>query len=159
MNILGIKAVEEHEIEIICGLPQNEYELYFMFPAAKWPLTVEQMSSAIKNRYDSTVITYDGEIAGFANFYEVAPNAYVSVGNVVVNPKFRKNGVGKYLIETMERIAKANYSVKEVRISCFNTNTRGLNFYHKLGYKPFDLEMKLNHKNEAVAFIKFRKSV
>jgi hypothetical protein len=90
------------DLPFICNFPQDENELYFMFPKALFPLTVEQLQSSINSRTDSTVI-YSGEtVLGFANFYEVVEGDYCSIGNVIINPVFRGKWVGTFLIKTME---------------------------------------------------------
>ncbi|NYS39579.1 GNAT family N-acetyltransferase, partial [Pseudomonas syringae pv. actinidiae] len=33
------RPLEEKDIPIICELPQNADELFYMFPRATWPLT------------------------------------------------------------------------------------------------------------------------
>jgi hypothetical protein len=93
------RAVDHTDIEIICKFPQDENELYFMYPKSVFPLTAEQLKSAIDSRFDSTVILSENDIAGFANFYEAEKGTYCSIGNVIVNPVFRGKGVGAFLIK------------------------------------------------------------
>ena len=85
-------------------------------------LSVEQLQTVVENRSDSTVILLDKEIVGFANFCEVKTNESCSIGNVIVSSNFRNKGIGKYLMVIMESIALERYNVKEIHISCFNTN-------------------------------------
>ena len=138
---LSYRAVQADDLIKISQLPQNEEELFFMFPRAEYPLTESQLEAAINNRFDSTVILLNDDIAGFANFYEVKENQHCSIGNVIVNANYRHMGVGKYLIQTMERIAVEKYNVLELHLSCFNTNTKGILLYSKLGYIPYKFEI------------------
>jgi ribosomal protein S18 acetylase RimI-like enzyme len=154
---LSYRAVGKRDFEIICRFPQNLEELFFMFPKAEYPFTVNQLETAVENRFDSTVILYDEEIAGFANFYEVKRNEHCSIGNVIVNPKFRNIGIGKFLIETMENIGAEKYNVSEFRLSCFNTNINGILLYSKLGYKPYEIEKRTGRENEIFALIKMKR--
>lgn len=156
---LSYRTVEKHDFETICKLPQNPEELFFMFPKAAYPLTVSQLESAVKNRFDSTVILCDGEIAGFANFYEVKENEYCSIGNVIVKSGYRNKGIGQFLIKTMEGIGIEKYNVSEFRLSCFNTNTNGILLYAKLGYKPYEIEKRINSGNETFALLKMKRKV
>jgi ribosomal protein S18 acetylase RimI-like enzyme len=143
----------------ICSFPQNETELYFCFPKAVFPLTVDQLSSSIDNRFDSTVIIVHNTIAGFANFYEAEKDKHCSIGNVIINPLYRGKGVGEYLIKTMEDKAIKKYNVKEIHISCFNANVAGLLLYNKLGYCPYEIEKRFDKHSVPVAMIKLRKII
>ena len=153
------RAVENNDLDIISKFPQNEDELYFMFPKAVFPLTVDQMQTSIDSRYDSTVILCNDIIVGFANFYEAIVDQHCSIGNVIVNPLFRGKGAGKYLIGVMESIAIKKYTVSEIHISCFNLNVIGLLLYHKLGYFPYDIEKWIDKKSNQAVLIKMKKEI
>lgn len=158
-NYLSHRTVEISDIEKICQLPKNEEELFFMFPKAEYPLTESQLESAINSRFDSTVIQFNNDIVGFANFYEVRKNLYCSIGNVVVDANYRNLGIGKYLIQAMEQIAVEKHNVSELHLSCFNTNIKGILLYSKLGYVPYEIEKWLSPQNELLALIKMRKTI
>lgn len=159
INALSYRPIKISDLEKICQLPQNKEELFFMFPKADYPLSVEQLEAIVINRSDSTVILYDNEIVGFANFYEVKENNYCSIGNVIVSSNFRNKGIGLFLIETMESIALKKYDVREIHISCFNMNTKGILLYSKLGYTPYEIEERLDKKESKVAFVKMKKEI
>lgn len=156
---LSYRALEKADMEKICQLPLNEEELFFMFPKADYPLSVEQLEIAVANRFNSTVILFNNEIVGFANFYEVKENEYCSIGNVIVSSDIRNKGVGKYLITTMELIALEKYNVREIHISCFNTNTKGILLYSKLRYNPYDMEIRVDKREQRLALIKMKRSM
>lgn len=156
---LSYRIIQERDLAEICKLPQNADELFFMFPKAEYPLTVTQLKKTLTNRFDSTVILQDKMLVGFANFYEVEDNNYCSIGNVIVKADFRNQGIGIFLIKTMENIALQKYKVSEYRLSCFNTNTNGILLYSKLGYQPFDIEKRDNKYRESLALIKMRKQI
>lgn len=158
-NYLSYRTVEISDLKVISQLPKNEEELFFMFPKAEYPLTESQLESAINSRFDSTVVLFNNAIVGFANFYEVKKNKYSSIGNVVVDANYRNLGIGKYLIQTMEQISIEKYSVSELHLSCFNTNTKGILLYSKLGYVPYETEKWLNPQNESLALIKMKKTI
>jgi ribosomal protein S18 acetylase RimI-like enzyme len=153
------RKVIDSDIETICKFPQDENELFFMFPKSVFPLNYEQLKSAIDVRSDSIVIVSHITIVGFANFYETIKDQYCSIGNVIVNPLFRSMGAGAYLIKTMEDIAINKYKVKELHISCFNQNITGLLLYSKLGYKPYEIEKRFDKKSKPVALIKMKKEL
>ena len=65
-----------------------------------------------------------GGLSAFANFYEWERGGRCSIGNVIVDPKARGQGVARYLIEQMIAMAREHYQAKDVELSCFNQNTR-----------------------------------
>lgn len=153
---LSYRAFTSSDLEAICKLPQNEDELFFMFPKAEYPLTINQLELAISNRSDSTVVLLGKEIVGFANFYEVVEDQYCSIGNFIINSNYRNQGIGTFLIETMERIAIEKYNVSELRLSCFNSNTKGILLYTKLGYIPYEIEKRIDKAENQIALIKMK---
>ncbi len=153
------RPVEMRDLEQICQFPQNAEELFFMFPKAESPFTLNQLETAVGNRFDSTVVLRDGEVVGFANFYEIKENHYCSIGNVIVNPKFRNQGIGEFLIKTMESIGIEKYKVSEMHLSCFNANTNGILLYSKLGYKPYAVEKWIDKENKPIALIELKRKV
>lgn len=150
---LSHRPVQDMDIPMICSFPQSEEELFFMFPRASYPLTVEQLSKAISVRFDSTVIECGGEIAGFANFHEVHLGENCSIGNVIIRPDMRGKGVGRYLITTMISIAAEKYHVKTVKLACFNHNINGLLLYNRLGFKPVFMEERVDKQEKIVVSI------
>jgi RimJ/RimL family protein N-acetyltransferase len=153
------READADDFTSICLFPENEDELYFCFPKAIFPLTVDQLKTSVDSRFDSTVIISENTVAGFANFYEVEQDHHCSIGNVIVNPLFRGKGVGEFLISTMEYKALNKYNVKEIHISCFNPNVAGLLLYNKLGYVPYELEKRFDKKSMPIALIKMKKKI
>jgi ribosomal protein S18 acetylase RimI-like enzyme len=158
LSMLTNRPVQEVDISTICQFPRSELELFFMFPKATYPLTVNQLKDAIAQRTDSTVVLMDGRVVGFANFYVCEPGEKCAIGNVIVAPDARGQGVGQYLIETMVQIALTQYQAKEVRISCFNQNVSGLLLYQKLGFRPFEIESRIDKQGNRVASIHMKLS-
>lgn len=132
------RALLPSDLETIAAFPQNETDLFFMFPKAVYPLTPEQIEEAAKKRLKPTVVLLDDEVVAHANLYDVDADS-CWLGNVIVSPNHRGKGVSKYLIEVMQSIAKEQLKVKRLKLVCLNTNTRGLFFYTKSGFKPFDI--------------------
>jgi RimJ/RimL family protein N-acetyltransferase len=151
--MLTYRPVQEADIPFICRFPQSEHELYFLYPKASYPLTIEQLKNSIDQRTDSTVVLLDDRVVGFANFYICEEGEKCAIGNVVVAPETRGQGVGKYLIETMVQIAFTKHKAKEVHISCFNQNVAGLLLYQKLGFRPVAIEERVDKGGNRVALI------
>ena len=154
--LLTHRPVAEKDIQRICGFPQTEDELYFLFPKATFPLSVSQLQDAIAQRSDSTVVELDGEVVAFANFYRKETGGVCSIGNVIVFPAARGRGVGSFLIKHMANLAFSNHLAAEVTVSCFNQNTAGLLLYPKLGFQPYAIEERENKEGNPVALIHMR---
>lgn len=150
---LSHRPVSLMDIPILCGFPQSDDELFFLFPKAAYPLTHDQLKTAIDQRSDSTVVIADNRPAGFANFYQREWGGRCSIGNVMVAPDFRGCGVGRYLVTCMINIAFSRYQAEEIRISCFNQNVTGLLLYSALGFKPCEIEERKDHRGNRVALI------
>ena len=153
---LNHRAVSEKDIQIICGFPQSEDELFFLFPKAEFPLAPSQLQDAIAKRSDSTVVEVAGDVVAFANFYRWETGGTCSIGNVIVSPATRGRGVGRYLIEQMTSLAFSKHLATEVTVSCFNQNVAGLLLYQKLGFQPYAIEERRNRKGNQVALIHMR---
>ncbi len=125
----------ETDARIICGFPRTPAELFYMFPAAQWPLTPRKLLASARERYESTVVVCDGTVAGYANFISCEPGDYCSLGNVIVNPDVRRQGVGTHLVRTMINKALETYAVRSVRLRCFHANIAGLRLYGTLGFR------------------------
>lgn len=153
---LAHRPVTEKDIQLICGFPQSEDELFFLFPKAEFPMAPSQLKGAITQRSDSTVVELDGKVVAFANFYRWEAGGCCSIGNVIVSPVARGRGVGRYLIERMIDLAFSRYQAAEVTVSCFNQNVAGLLVYQKLGFQPYAVEERKDKKGNRVALIHMR---
>ncbi|WP_409280902.1 GNAT family N-acetyltransferase [Pseudomonas defluvii] len=150
------RPVVAADLALLCTFPQGPEELYFMFPKASFPLTEAQLQASIDQRADSTVVELNGRVVGFANFYEWERGGRCSIGNVIVDPEARGQGVARYLIEQMIAMAREHYQAKDVELSCFNQNTAGLLLYPQLGFVPYGIEERSNQRGERVALVQMR---
>ncbi|WP_338555815.1 GNAT family N-acetyltransferase [Paenibacillus sp. KS-LC4] len=150
------RPLQSPDLPTICSFPQNEDELFYMFPSAAFPLTPEKILNNLPDRLEPTVITYGENVVCYANFYK-DDNKECWLGNVIVSPDYRGKGAASFLIETMEMIAKEKLNVTKLNLLCHNTNTRGLLFYKKLGYKPFDISVRFRSSGEHVACVHMEK--
>jgi ribosomal protein S18 acetylase RimI-like enzyme len=134
------RPVIPEDFEIISRFPQNQTELFFMYPKGIFPLTARQLEEAASNRIKPTVITYQGQVIGYGNLYDVTRED-CWLGNIIISPSCRGIGAGSYLIRTMIEIAKQELHVKYLRLVCHNINTDALLLYTKLGFLPMGLKM------------------
>jgi len=156
---LNSRPAEASDLEEIVSFPQNTEELFFCYPKAVWPFSVEQLSAAIAERRDSTLVLLNERIAGFANFYQVQHGEFCALGNLMVAPWARGHGVAQYLVEVMEQLARINHAAGLMKVSCFNTNTAGLLLYPKLGYQACGIAERHDPAGRRVALIQFEKEL
>lgn len=154
--VLTHRPVDEKDVPLICGFPQSEDELFFLFPKAAFPLAPSQLRDAIARRSDSTVVELDGDVVAFANFYRCEPGGRCSIGNVIVAPSARGRGVGRYLVERMVDRAFSGHRAAEVTISCFNRNVAGLLLYARLGFHPYAVEERRDRHGNRAALVHLR---
>lgn len=146
------RQVRESDIPKICLLPESAEELFYFFPKAAFPLSEEEVNRSIAERSDSTVIELNGRVVAFANFYRWGLER-CSIGNVVVASSVRGEGVASYLIKHMTKLAFEKHKAQEVTVSCFNQNIGGLLLYKRLGFRPYDLEERIDNNGKRVVLI------
>ena len=147
------RTVAENDIPVICSWAENQDELFYFFPRAIYPLTPEQLREAIAQRKNSVVVELEGQPVAFANFYKWENGGTCSIGNVIVSPEARNQGVARFLMEQMCSIAFREHKASEVTVSCFNSNAAGLLLYPKLGFQPFAIEERQDKAGKRVALI------
>lgn len=157
--MLTYRSAQHDDFFTISQFPQTPSELYFCFPTANFPLTVSQLSATAATRRNLTVVEKAGEIAAFANFYQWQYQGCCKIGNVMVNPKYRKQGIASYLLSVMEKQAKDVFDATALHVACFNTNTIALLFYARIGFKLTSIEEKTDKNNQKIALIHMDKNL
>ena len=147
------------DLAAIVEFPQNAQELFFSYPKANWPLSVGQLAAAMAERRDSSVALLDGRVAGFANFYQWQHGDFCALGNLMVAPWARGQGVAHYLVAVMEQLAREHYKARRMRAACFNANSAGLLLYPKLGYTLSGLVERRDPQGARVALLQFDKAL
>ncbi|OSM07174.1 putative N-acetyltransferase GCN5 [Magnetofaba australis IT-1] len=147
------------DLATICGFPQSAEELFFLFPKATFPLTPEQLQRAMDQRADATVVELRGQVVGYANFYQWAQGGRCAIGNVIIAPAARGQGVGRYLINRMVDLAISRYAAREVTVACFNHNVSALLLYAGMGFEPYAIEERVDHQGQRVALIQLRRAL
>jgi len=145
------------DLDTVVGFPQNVDELFFCYPRAAWPLNVRQLVAAIAERRESTVVELDGRVAGFANFYQWQHGEFCALGNLMVAPWARSQGVAQYLVEVMENLARERYKAPLMKVSCFNANAGGLLLYTRLGYRTIGIVERRAPDGDRVALVQLEK--
>ena len=151
------RPASAEDLHEVVRFPQDSDELFFAYPKASWPLTVGQLAAAMAERRGSTVALLDGKVAGFANFYQWQHGEFCALGNMMVAPWARGQGVAQYLIEAMERLAREQYKARLMKVSCFNANAAGLLLYSRLGYQPRGIVERRSQDGHRVALVQLEK--
>jgi ribosomal protein S18 acetylase RimI-like enzyme len=152
---LNFRPVRDDDLPAICTFARTPEELYFLAPRARFPLDVNQLATSIAQRSDSSVVCRGDQVLAFANIYKREQGA-CWVGNVAVAPQARRQGVARFLMQQMARLAHERHGASELRVSCFNSNTAGLLLYSRLGYTPFALEERLGSRQQPIVLIHLR---
>ncbi|WP_282940796.1 GNAT family N-acetyltransferase [Paenibacillus sp. RC67] len=147
------RPVAKEDFQIIATFPQNESELFFIYPKWNYPVQPEQMEEVASQRYNATVITHNQEVVGYCNLYNVTEREHGYLGNVIIAPDYRGQGAAAYLINVMKQKAKQDRGVRQLRLMCHNINTRALLFYNKMGFKPFDFKELLDKQGNKLVLL------
>ena len=144
------------DFNILNHFAQSAQELFYIAPFATYPWDAESFAESTTQRLSNTVFTENNAIIGFANYYDVEFSDKGFIGNVMVNPAYRRQGYGKQIVQHMIEMGFATHRFKEIHLSCFSANTAGLLLYRKLGFKPYAIEQRTDYKNESVALMNFK---
>ncbi|WP_437882781.1 N-acetyltransferase family protein [Pseudomonas sp. LRF_L74] len=157
-RLLSHRPADPADLDAVSGFVHNADELYFAFPRAHWPLNREQLAAAVAERQASTLALLDGRPAGFANFYQHRHGEFCALGNLMIAPWARGQGVAQYLVGIMECLAKRDFQARELRASCFNANAAGLLLYQQLSYRVTGI-VERQRGQERVALVQFSKAL
>ena len=141
------------------AFPQNLDELFFCYPRATWPLGVDQLAATVAERRESTVAELASRVVGFANFYQWQHGEFCALGNLMVAPWARSQGVAQYLVEVMETFARERYKAPLMKVSCFNANAGGLLLYTRLGYRAAGIVERRAPDGSRVALVQLEKAL
>lgn len=147
------RTLENKDLHTICTFPQNEEELAFISPRFVYPLTSEQILQLLEDRFEPTVIIdqLTGMVVAYANLYgHDAVEKTCWLGNVIVSPEYRGQGVSPYLLDVMLEKARTIFKCQEILVACHNINSRGLAFYAKHGFAPFRIKLIKNKEQQFI---------
>lgn len=153
------RPAQTSDLADVVGFPQTPDELFYCYPKANWPLSIGQLAAAMAERRDSTLVCLDGRAAGFANFYQWQHGEFCALGNLMVAPWARGQGVAQRLIEEMEALARSHYKAPLMKVSCFNANAGGLLLYTRLGYRTTGIVERRTPDGSRVALVQLEKDL
>lgn len=98
--------------------------------------TFEKMKG--DSRYCTFVADMDGNVVGFATIVETLaidqPNGYIKVNGLAVLPEFQHRGIGKMLMERVEKMADER-NISLIGLASGFQRTGAHEFYERLGYQ------------------------
>ena len=98
--------------------------------------TYEKMKS--DDRYRTFVADVDGEVAGFATTVVTLavdhPNGYIKMNGLAVLPAFQRHGIGRMLMERVEKLA-VERGASFIGLASGFQRTGAHEFYEHLGYQ------------------------
>ena len=147
------RHAKKSDLKAILTYPINREELFYFFPSASYPLTLKQLEQQLSKRHESTVMLENEQVLGFANFYNVENRNIAFIGNVIIKPEKRRQGLGTRLLQEMITTGFSQLQLKEVHLSCYNNNTPALLFYTRLGFKPYAIETRSGPENKKLALV------
>ncbi len=153
MTAIAHRPLQPSDAQQVCSFVLSAEELFFCFPKAGFPLAPEQFLAEARRRQAPTVALEDQRVVGYADFVEVRPKRFCALGNLVVDPNRRRQGIGRYLVETMAALALDAHQAKFVTVSCFSHNTAAYGLYHALGFKPDKMKPRTSPDGESVLLV------
>jgi glucosamine-phosphate N-acetyltransferase len=122
-------------------------DLMFEFTNYNYPITKEQFINFITTNTNYKILVIYSEIekriigAGtIIILYKIHNNPIGQIEDVIISEKYRKNGLGKQIIEKLIDIGKQEYKCYKIILNCLEKNIK---FYENCGFITTGVEMKL----------------
>ena len=97
-----------------------------------------RLTEILKNNDNCVFVVLENEeiIGWIHGFYtrRVESNSLVEIGGLVVDENYRKRGIGKILVERINKWAESK-ECKKVRVRCNTVRKETHIFYEKIGFK------------------------
>lgn len=156
-NSLTFRAAVKSDLSKILRFPLNQTELYYFSPSARYPLTLKQLEKQLTTRHESTVLLDNNQVVGFANFYNVEKYRIAFIGNLIIKPEKRRQGLARKLLLMMIEKGFMQLQLKEIHLSCFQQNTAALSLYEQLGFKIYAQESRLNSDQQPFCLLHLKR--
>ena len=155
---MEIREAVQDDFEGICQLITSEEELFLVYPKGTYPLNLKQLEHLTEVRQNLTVATERLQVVGFSNLYDFAPGRHAFIGNLIVDKDFRKQAIGKKMVNHMLGLIFHQHDLPEARISVFIDNIPAFNLYSGFGFRPFETTDLKNFKDERVDLLHMKLS-
>ena len=98
------------------------------------------LESELKNPFSKYIVArIENEIVGFAGVIDTVDR--LEITNIVVKKKFRKNGIGNILLQSLIKLAKEKGKI-EITLEVNNINLPTIKLYEKNGFKNVGFRKK-----------------
>jgi len=137
---------------IFRNIEYNDFEkgymdLMFEFTNYNYPMTKEKFINFIDtNKNYKIIVIYsenDKKIIGAGTIIivnKIHNNPIGQIEDIIISEKYRKNGLGKKIIEKLIDIGKNEYNCYKIILNCLEKNIK---FYENCGFITVGVEMKL----------------
>ena len=153
MDTLDYRRANADDYVAISSLITTPEELFRVYPAGRYPFTLEQVNQLALIRMELSVATVANKVVAFANLYGYEPNQHIFIGNLVIDQNYRGNGIGQGMVQYLLKQVFYKYRLMEARISVFSDNTPALLLYSKLGFEPYRVEERKNFERQRVVLL------
>lgn len=136
--MIAIKEASSHEWDKVHSIIQQAFQEYagkLTPPSGAFSETVESLQNKVRGRGGAILVRDDEAVIGASIYYFEDDRIYI--GRVSVLPEARDRGIGREMIEYMERLgseAGVQYAKVGVRLSL----PGNIAFYAKLGYQAVE---------------------
>ena len=134
---ISIRAVEQNDLEAVIQLLQSISE----FKPSRLDFLTIWNSICEQSNVHSLVAIIDKQVVGYGSIViEIKPSGAKMghIEDIVSHPLFRKKGIGKAVLDSLFKVAKANDCYK-VAIQCKENN---IEFYEKCEYELSGVAMQ-----------------
>jgi GNAT superfamily N-acetyltransferase len=112
--------------------------MQFLYPEFTFEKYEELLDEIIPNNYKQAAVFHDGKCLGISGFWigtKLWCGKYLELDNVIVNPNYRSQGVGKLLTEYLQQKA-LDEGCKSVALDAYTNNFAAHKFYYNHGFVP-----------------------
>ena len=136
MSIVIIRATKEHYKEV--GVLFDLYRQFY-----KYKTNLKASTKYIKDRINKNesfifLCLYKKEPAGFVQLYETFDSLNINkkliLYDLYVDKKYRKNGIGRKLMDQAKKLAKFK-KIQNIELSTAKNNKKAQSLYESLDYK------------------------
>lgn len=102
--------------------------------------SVERMQAYARYKCSLTAVC-EGEVAGivYVNLHPYRKLAHQALFTIIVGEKFRGRGIGRLLLEHLERFCKQNFNLEMLHLEVYEGNP-AIRLYRRMGYREFGFQ-------------------
>lgn len=114
---------------------QSEAKLYDDYLIEPLKQTINEVKEEFKNGVVLKAVDNDFNIIGSIRAFKIKDIVFIK--KLIVNPVFQNKGIGRSLLESIEKYFIDNDSNIEFRLFTGHKSSKNIYFYKKLGYIKF----------------------